>query len=120
MTTNTGTRDLNRALDGAAGTPQTIALLTEIRDELRDFNRDMERLNTLTEEQVTSTVENRRLTAMTLMFVIPSTFAAIPGANFAHLDEYGFDNFYALPILVGTVLLTALATFGFVRKKGWL
>ncbi|MFF3213466.1 hypothetical protein ACFYYB_22655 [Streptomyces sp. NPDC002886] len=99
---------------------QALAVLHEIRDELRDFNRDMDRLNELTEDQVKSTVENRKLTALTLMFVIPSTFAAIPGANFEHLNEYGFDNFFALPVLLGTVLAASLGTFVFVKKKGWL
>ncbi|MFZ3496001.1 hypothetical protein ACODT5_22760 [Streptomyces sp. 5.8] len=99
---------------------RALAVLHEIRDELRDFNRDMDRLNALTEDQVKSTVENRKLTALTLMFVIPSTFAAIPGANFEHLNEYGFDNFFALPVLLGTVLAASLGTFVFVKKKGWL
>lgn len=39
---------------------------------------------------------------------------------FEHLNEYGFDNFFAMPILVGTVLAASLATFVFVKKKGWL
>lgn len=99
---------------------RALAVLHEIRDELRDFNKDMDRLNALTEDQVKSTVENRKLTALTLMFVIPSTFAAIPGANFEHLNEYGFDNFFALPVLLGTVLAASLGTFAFVKKKGWL
>ncbi|MCX4776647.1 hypothetical protein [Streptomyces sp. NBC_01264] len=119
----------NTAIDAATTTPttaaaeeqaQTLAVLHEIRDELRDFNKDMDRLNALTEDQVKSTVENRKLTALTLMFVIPSTFAAIPGANFEHLNEYGFDNFFALPVLLGTVLAASLGTFVFVKKKGWL
>lgn len=119
------TKSLTNRLDAAAAGPhadqqQTIAVLHEIRDELRDFNKDMDRLNSLTEDQVKYTVENRKLTAMTLMFVIPSTFAAIPGANFEHLNEYGFDNFFALPVLVGTVLAAAAGTFFFVKKKGWL
>ncbi|MER5963536.1 hypothetical protein [Streptomyces sp. NPDC002057] len=113
-TTNTTVRP--NALDQEL----TLAVLHEIRDELREFNKDMDHLNTLTEDQVKSTVENRKLTAITLMFVIPSTFAAIPGANFEHLNEYGFDNFFALPILIGTVLLASLGTFLVVRKKGWL
>jgi Mg2+ and Co2+ transporter CorA len=107
-------------LAGCENHPETVELLREIRDELREFNKDMDRLNVLTEEQVVSTVQNRKVAAITLMFVIPSTFAAIPGANFVHLDEYGFDNFYALPVLVGAVAVAALATFGFVKRKGWL
>ena len=35
----------------------TLAVLHEIRDELREFNKDMDHLNTLTEDQVKSTVE---------------------------------------------------------------
>lgn len=123
MTINTGAITTTTATATTAITEeqaQTLAVLHEIRDELRDFNKDMDRLNALTEDQVKSTVENRKLTAMTLMFVIPSTFAAIPGANFEHLNEYGFDNFFAMPILVGTVLAASLATFVFVKKKGWL
>ncbi|MFI5807892.1 hypothetical protein [Streptomyces sp. NPDC051561] len=100
--------------------PETVELLREIRDELRDFNADMDRLNKLTEDQVISTVQNRKVAAITLMFVIPSTFAAIPGANFEHLNEYGFDNFYALPVLLASVVVAALGTFAVVKKKGWL
>lgn len=118
--TTTGANTRTDAFIGAGEQAQTLAVLHEIRDELRDFNKDMDRLNSLTEDQVKSTVENRKLTALTLMFVIPSTFAAIPGANFEHLNEYGFDNFFALPVLVGTVLAASLATFVFVKKKGWL
>ncbi|MFI5764202.1 hypothetical protein ACIA8F_25100 [Streptomyces sp. NPDC051563] len=124
MTINTHAITTTTAAASAAASAeeqaQTLAVLHEIRDELRDFNRDMDRLNALTEDQVKSTVENRKLTALTLMFVIPSTFAAIPGANFEHLNEYGFDNFFALPVLLGTVLAASLGTFVFVKKKGWL
>ncbi|MFJ2744453.1 hypothetical protein ACIO3O_32920 [Streptomyces sp. NPDC087440] len=119
MNTNT-THATHTTLAGCENHPETVELLREIRDELRDFNKDMDRLNQLTEEQVVSTVQNRKVAAITLMFVIPSTFAAIPGANFEHLNEYGFDNFFALPVLVGSVVLSALATFGLVKKKGWL
>ncbi|MFI0982302.1 hypothetical protein ACH4SP_35505 [Streptomyces sp. NPDC021093] len=115
---------LNHAIDPTPAnrpdSPESLELLREIRDELRDFNKDMDRLNALTEEQVVSTVQNRKVAAITLMFVIPSTFAAIPGANFEHLNEYGFDNFYALPVLLGAVVVSALATFAVVKKKGWL
>ncbi|MFI5864123.1 hypothetical protein [Streptomyces sp. NPDC051546] len=124
MTINTHAITTTTAAASAAASAEeqarTLAVLHEIRDELRDFNRDMDRLNALTEDQVKSTVENRKLTALTLMFVIPSTFAAIPGANFEHLNEYGFDNFFALPALLGTVLAASLGTFVFVKKKGWL
>ncbi|WP_435972401.1 hypothetical protein [Streptomyces sp. Qhu_M48] len=118
--TNTETDTDTTVRSNALDQELTLAVLHEIRDELREFNKDMDHLNTLTEDQVKSTVENRKLTAITLMFVIPSTFAAIPGANFEHLNEYGFDNFFALPILIGTVLLASLGTFVVVRKKGWL
>ncbi|GAA1358288.1 hypothetical protein [Streptomyces beijiangensis] len=118
--TNINTDRLTKAIDTHADNSEIIAVLHEIRDELRDFNKDMDRLNHLTEGQLKSTVENRKLAAMTLMFVIPSTFAAIPGANFEHLNEFGFDNFYALPILVGAVVLSAVGTFAFVKKKGWI
>lgn len=101
-------------------TEEIIAVLHEIRDEMRSMNQDMDRLNALTADQVKSTVENRRLTAMTLMFVVPSTFAAIPGANFEHLNEYGFDNVFALPALIGIIGITSLATFAFVKIKRWL
>ncbi|WP_329119746.1 hypothetical protein [Streptomyces sp. NBC_01465] len=118
MTINTD--NLNQAMDTHADNTEMITVLHEIRDELRDFNKDMDRLNHLTEGQLKSTVENRKLAALTLMFVIPSTFAAIPGANFEHLNEYGFDNFYALPILVGAVVVSALGTFAFIKKKRWI
>ncbi|HET6856975.1 MAG TPA: hypothetical protein VFH94_07760 [Streptomyces sp.] len=122
MTINTNSIDqtIDAALTAHPDRPEVIDVLHEIRDELRDFNKDMDRLNDLTEDQVKSTVENRKLTAITLMFVIPSTFAAIPGANFVHLNEYGFDGFYALPVLLGTVLAASLGTFALVKKKGWL
>ncbi|MEV0090251.1 hypothetical protein [Streptomyces sp. NPDC050738] len=118
MTLDTG--NLDQAIATHADNTEVIAVLHEIRDELRDFNKDMDRLNHLTEGQLKSTVENRKLAAMTLMFVIPSTFAAIPGANFEHLNEYGFDNFWALPILVGAVVLSAAGTFAFIKKKRWI
>ncbi|MFJ6695419.1 hypothetical protein ACIQM4_05045 [Streptomyces sp. NPDC091272] len=108
------------SFEHAPEAPESLELLREIRDELRDFNKDMDRLNALTEEQVVSTVQNRKVAAITLMFVIPSTFAAIPGANFEHLDEYGFDSFYALPALLGAVVVSALATFAVVKRKRWL
>lgn len=53
-----------------------------------------------------------------VVFMPPTWIASIYGMNFKHMPE--LDWLYGYPLSIGLMFLSALCTFFFFRKKGWL
>lgn len=52
------------------------------------------------------------------MFLPPTLIASIYGMNFKTMPELSVE--YGYPLALGLMLLSALATFLFFKRKGWL
>ncbi len=53
-----------------------------------------------------------------VVFMPPTWIASIYGMNFKHMPE--LDWLFGYPLSIGLMFLSALCTFVFFRKKGWL
>lgn len=60
----------------------------------------------------------KRLAGWGALLAIPTMVFSIYGMNFAHMPELSWP--YSYPILMGSVLLTCLLLYRYLKKSGWL
>ncbi|WP_066015052.1 magnesium/cobalt transporter CorA [Endozoicomonas atrinae] len=106
----------------------------EQRDSIRDMLRDIESLTPHTGflfEKINFLMEStmgyinleqnniiKIFSVAAVMFLPPTLIASIYGMNFKTMPELSVE--YGYPLALGLMLLSALATFLFFKRKGWL
>ncbi len=106
----------------------------EHRDSIRDMLRDIESLTPHTGflfEKINFLMEStmgylnleqnniiKIFSVAAVMFLPPTLIASIYGMNFETMPELSVE--YGYPLAIGLMLLSALATFLFFKRKGWL
>lgn len=106
----------------------------EQKDNIRDMLRDIESLTPHTGflfEKINFLMEStmgyinleqnniiKIFSVAAVMFLPPTLIASIYGMNFKIMPELSIE--FGYPIALGLMLLSALATFLFFKRKGWL
>ncbi|MEU8626566.1 CorA family divalent cation transporter [Streptomyces sp. NPDC048669] len=125
MTTRNELDDVRGVADPHAAEPhvtdhhiQQLEVLRDIKSELQNFNRDMDDLRMLTEQQVVATVQTRKITSWTAVAVIPGSLGSLYGSNFTHMPELEYT--WAWPAFLGGLAAAAFTVFVLMKRRGWL
>jgi magnesium transporter len=59
----------------------------------------------------------RKLTAVTVMIMIPTLIAGIYGMNFTHMPELQSD--YGYPLALGVMVASSVGVYYYLKRKGW-
>ena len=99
----------------------------DVYDHLTRINEVIETQRELTStatEEYLSTVSNslntimKKLTAVTVIIMIPTLIAGVYGMNFKNTPEFDLEHGYYFAL--GVMLLTALGSFAYFKRRGWL
>jgi magnesium transporter len=59
----------------------------------------------------------RKLTAVTVMIMIPTLIAGIYGMNFTHMPELQSD--YGYPLALGVMVASSVGVYYYLKRRGW-